>query len=362
MKAADQLLSQQGLRTPFLRVARDGNTLPASRFTTHGGVGAGMADQASDVRLTALFAEGSTIVLQGLHRTHGPIIGFAQALGAELGHPVQVNAYLTPPQSQGFSTHYDVHDVFILQIAGAKRWRIHAPVHPAPLRDQPWTDHRAEVAAAAAGEPLIDDVLRPGDALYLPRGYLHSATALGQMTAHLTVGVHVWTRRHLLERLLAACSDIEELRTTLPLGVDVTSAASLRDELAATASALASSLEVIDADRVAGLMAPEAFAASKAEPVGPMAQAAAAAQVSLGDKVRWRAALQASVTRDGDEFVIRSTDGVVRIPGYAARSVQQLQHGAVISVADLDADVSGSDASRLELARTLLRTCLTVLA
>ena len=100
-------------------------------------------------------------------------------LAADLGHPVQVNAYVTPPQSRGFDAHYDVHDVFVVQVDGEKRWRVHQPVHDSPLRDQPWTDHRAAVEAAAQAPPLVDTVLRPGDCLYLPRGYLHAATALG---------------------------------------------------------------------------------------------------------------------------------------------------------------------------------------
>ena len=46
------------------------------------------------------------------------------------------------------------------------------------------------------------EVLRPGDALYLPRGYLHSATALGDISAHLTVGVHPVTRWTAVESVL----------------------------------------------------------------------------------------------------------------------------------------------------------------
>ncbi len=362
LAAADRLLSQQGLRTPFLRVARDGSTLPSSRFTTGGGVGAGVPDQVSDVKLTSLFAGGSTIVLQALHRMHAPIISFAQTLGADLGHPVQVNAYLTPAQSQGFSAHYDVHDVFVLQIAGEKRWAIHRPVHPAPLRDQPWTDHRSEVSAAASGEPLIDEVLRPGDALYLPRGYLHAATALGEMTAHLTIGIHVWTRRHLLEKLLALSGDAEELRATLPLGVDVTSGSSLAAEIAATAKAFASIVDSFEPDQVARLMAVDARSSAKAEPVAPLAQAAAAATVSLGDKLRWRAALPVTVTADGDQLLIQTTDGPARVPGWAEPSLDLLRSGGVLPVADLAAGPSTTDSMRLELAATLLRTCLTVLA
>ena len=52
---------------------------------------------------------------------------------------------------------------------------MHEPVLVDPLPDQDWEKRRDEVAARAAEAPLIDTVLEPGDALYLPRGYLHSA-------------------------------------------------------------------------------------------------------------------------------------------------------------------------------------------
>ena len=74
----------------------------------------------------------------------------ARRLRTELGHPVQINAYITPPQNQGFAPHYDVHDVFVLQVAGRKQWTIHAPVVTDPLDNQPWDKRKAEVAARAA--------------------------------------------------------------------------------------------------------------------------------------------------------------------------------------------------------------------
>ena len=83
--------------------------------------------------MLAEFAAGATIVLQGLHRMWPPLVDFTRQLVEELGHPAQVNAYVTPPSSQGFSPHYDTHDVFVLQVSGEKRWVIHAPVHSDPL-------------------------------------------------------------------------------------------------------------------------------------------------------------------------------------------------------------------------------------
>src|SRR3954454_23409177 len=238
LAAVDELLSRRGLRTPFLRIARNGEVVPERRFTRSGGTGAGIADQVADDRVLALFDDGHTVVLQGLHRVWEPLIDFAAALTTDLGHPVQVNAYVTPPSSQGFSAHYDVHDVFVLQVAGEKRWRIHQPVVDAPSRDQPWTDHRAAVAARAEDPPAIDAVLRPGDALYLPRGYLHAAEALGGVTCHLTVGVHPVTRHDVLEALLDIASDDVALRSSLPLGTDVGDPAAVEADVVATVDAL----------------------------------------------------------------------------------------------------------------------------
>ena len=148
----------------------------------------------------------------------------AQDLAADLGHPVQVNAYVTPPQNRGFDDHYDVHDVFVVQVTGEKHWQVRPPVVESPLRDQPWTDRRDAVRLAAEGPPTIDAVLAPGDCLYVPRGWLHSATALGGTSIHLTMGVHVWTRRQLADDLLRAAGrglDADPaVRAALELGVD----------------------------------------------------------------------------------------------------------------------------------------------
>src|SRR6185503_13388978 len=179
LDGVDDLLSRRGLRTPFIRMAKAGQVLDSSSFTAPGGVGAEIGDQVRDDKVAALY------------RTWPPVIDFCTRLAAELGHPVQANSYVTPPSSRGFSAHYDVHDVFVLQLAGRKHWTIHAPVLDDPLRDQPWGQRSAAVAAAAEQEPVIDTVLEPGDALYLPRGWLHAATALGEVSAHLTVGSHV---------------------------------------------------------------------------------------------------------------------------------------------------------------------------
>ena len=347
--AVDELLSRRGLRTPFLRMAKNGTTLPESAYTTGGGVGAGIADQISDDRVLALFADGATIVLQALHRTWGPVVDFSQQLAADLGHPVQVNAYITPTQSQGFSDHYDVHDVFVLQIAGAKRWAVREPVIDAPLRDQPWAERRAEVEAAAQQPPHLQETFQPGDCLYLPRGYIHSAQALGGVSIHLTVGVHGWTRHHLAESLLdqarVRLRDDPSVRASLPLGSPAVTA----EDVALARELLVRAIHEVPDEAVASWLTGRARAAQRPEPVAPLAQLAAVDQVTAASTVRLRDHLMVEVLpAAGDEVIVRSRAGRFRMPSRHRPVLDTLIERGISRVGALAEDESRAvDAVRL---------------
>jgi lysine-specific demethylase/histidyl-hydroxylase NO66 len=330
--AIDELVSERGLRTPFLRVAKSGSTLPDRSFTAPAGVGAGIADQVSDDRLTRLFADGSTMVLQALHRTWPPILSLCQQLAAELGHPVQANAYTTPPQNQGFGDHYDVHDVFVLQLEGEKRWLIHEPVLPAPLRDQPWTDRRGAVERRAAEPAVIDAVLRPGDCLYLPRGFLHAAQALGGISTHLTIGVHVWTlyalAEKLLERSVRRLAGDAELRSSLSLGVEFVAGA-VDDDIEAARRALVAAIESVEASEITGALRTAARGSSRAAPIGPLAQFRAARELDEAHLIRIREHVAATVEpgSDGSARLRSRAEDVLLAPGEVAATQTWLVQG-----------------------------------
>ncbi|GGG49621.1 hypothetical protein GCM10011374_10140 [Kocuria dechangensis] len=332
-EAVDELISRRGLRTPFLRVAKDGSTFPDSSFTSPAGVGATISDQLDDTALWRRFADGATLVLQALHRTWAPVSDFSTRLSTELGHPVQANAYITPPQNRGFDDHYDVHDVFVLQIAGTKRWIIHEPVHPDPLRDQPWTDRSSAVAEAAKGKACLDTVLEPGDALYLPRGWLHAAQAQGEVSIHLTLGVHSWTRYALAEQLaqaaLALLGDDPEMRRTLPLGVDGPSGEidTVRERLAAA---------VAEADSTS-LFHRTRRAQGRPAPLGPLAQIAAVEGLGPGSGVRLRGALEARL----EDSRLTTRVGWLDFPETDLPSVTRLLDGAVYTADDLGVELVG---------------------
>ncbi|WP_134772626.1 cupin domain-containing protein [Ornithinimicrobium flavum] len=360
LDAVDELVSDRGLRTPFLRVARDGATLPDRAFTSGGGIGAAIADQVSDDKLLQLFADGATIVLQGLHRTWGPVREFSAALSADLGHPVQVNGYVTPPQNQGFSDHYDVHDVFVLQVHGEKRWSLREPVLPHPLRDQPWGDRQDEVARRAGEEAYLETTLRPGDCLYLPRGWIHAARALGGVSTHLTIGVHAWTRHHLAESLLrragTALSGHDAVRESLPLGVDLTDPAGAADDVELAREALLRVIRELPAEEVVRELRGRERAAQRPAPVPPLAQLAAADALGTDTTVRLRPHLMADLLPAPDgTVVVSSRAGRFSLPSAARPAVELLLREGSARVTDLTAAAGLDEQAGLELARTLLR-------
>ncbi|MBD5605601.1 MAG: cupin-like domain-containing protein [Candidatus Eremiobacteraeota bacterium] len=331
LDAIDELLSRRGLRTPFVRMTRSGDVIPAARYTRGGGAGAEISDQVADDKVLAEFSAGATLVLQGLHRMWPPIQDFASELSTQLGHPVQVNAYVTPPMNTGFSPHYDVHDVFVLQFAGRKHWKVHEPVWTAPLRDQPWNERKAAVAARSAETPLIDTVLETGDMLYLPRGYVHAASSLGDVSGHLTVGVHPVTRRLLVDQVFAALADDVDLRRSLPPGLDLSDETVLDGELASTIAALRAALDRIDRGAVARGVGRHLAATTRPAPLRPLEQLSLAATLTPETRVCLRPGLRLTSRTEGEHVLLGLPDKEVRLSISVADAVRAATSGSIVA-------------------------------
>lgn len=81
----------------------------------------------------------------------------------------------------GVGPHFDSYDVFLIQLAGQRRWRIGAQ-RDAVLRD----DVPLKIIANFKAEEEF--VLEPGDMLYLPPGWAHDGVALGGGCMTASVG------------------------------------------------------------------------------------------------------------------------------------------------------------------------------
>jgi len=193
----DDIVASTGMRAPAFRLVRDGATLPRAAVTRRARIGSRPVDDLVDVAAVHReFAAGATIVLQGLHRSWGPVTALCRSLETSLTHPVQANAYLTPPISQGLHVHADPHDVFAVQTYGVKRWVVHPE---------------------GAAHPL-DVELHPGDVLYLPAGTRHAAQTVQRPSLHLTIGVRTLRLRDVARRVVEVALSDPALDTPLPPG------------------------------------------------------------------------------------------------------------------------------------------------
>ncbi|KAJ8608870.1 hypothetical protein CTAYLR_005256 [Chrysophaeum taylorii] len=108
--------------------------------------------------------------------------------------PVGVNVYITRPgRAASAPPHTDRQDVLVVQVAGHKRWRVHVPprTDANPLADPFARGKGDDVLDATSLDVIVDDILRPGDVLYVPAGAPHqTATPPGSETSlHLTFGI-----------------------------------------------------------------------------------------------------------------------------------------------------------------------------
>lgn len=184
--------------------------------TTHNGTG-----EATLANSWEPFAnQGRSLRMLAPHAHMPQVYRLLSALEDAFGCFTGSNSYLTPAATQGFAPHYDDIEAFLLQTVGVKHWRVYRPL--APSRVLPRFSSK-NLSQEALGSPVLEADLRPGDLLYLPRGWVHQAVALPDSASlHLTVSTAMrYTWQDLvglaLQAAVAAGAEANpELRRTLP--------------------------------------------------------------------------------------------------------------------------------------------------
>jgi len=135
------------------------------------------------------YLQGNTLGMFILNRLYPTLGVLVDDLDADFGFPWRVNLYLTPRGAKGFLPHTDQHDFFILQTGGRKKWRIYGNPIPLNTRNQEQGKVTGKpLLEKNLGKPLLEVVLEQGDALYVPRGYIHVAETFPDTgSLHLTV-------------------------------------------------------------------------------------------------------------------------------------------------------------------------------
>ncbi|SDB73507.1 cupin domain-containing protein [Belnapia rosea] len=159
---------------------------------------------------------GASIVMNDVDSLTPGLAAVSAALeGAGLGK-AQGNVYISWQSHKAFPAHFDTHDVWAVQVEGEKTWnlwegRAEWPIAHPVFRNMPQAQHEQQ-----KGKLRERVLLRPGDLLYLPRGWYHDALAEAPASVHIAYGVHAPLGMDLLNILVERALYDVEFRKPLP--------------------------------------------------------------------------------------------------------------------------------------------------
>lgn len=167
-------------------------------------------------KVKALLGLGASLVANRVQKICPEVAAISQALEREFAAHCVANVYCSFRQVQAFSTHFDLHDVFVLQVEGEKQWHVYETRADNPVNPVPPGDEAEKWLIASRGKILLEPTLKPGDMLYLPRGQYHDAITGEAASLHVTFGLEPATGLSLFKLLETAAARDSEFRAYLP--------------------------------------------------------------------------------------------------------------------------------------------------
>ncbi|HKW89325.1 MAG TPA: cupin domain-containing protein [Candidatus Acidoferrales bacterium] len=305
-------------------------------------------DKLDVAKIYQLFQEGSTITLAFLDAVVPTLTNFCRNLENEFSCPFQTNIYMTPPGAQGAKSHYDTHDVFVLQVAGTKKWNIYGTPVELPL---PGQDYDAEIHAR--GDVTMEFTLEEGDVAYVPRGVMHDAHSTETVSLHITTGMlrYTWTDL-MLEALAGVALKDGAFRKALPPGFargdfDKAKAREMMRELFERAA------ESAEFDAALGNFVEEFTSACPPLLQGQMAQMAGLARLTPQSVAGARKGSVARLRDAGEALKVECYGRQITFPAPAREAVRYALGHARFVVGELPGELD--DASKVTLVRRLIR-------
>jgi hypothetical protein len=286
--------------------------------------------------------EGYTIVINALEKRWEPVALLTSALHEQLHHPVDTNLYYSPPQTNTSAPHFDVMDVFILQVEGSKVWDVHEPVIQLPMPGE-----KTGVLPDGVPPLVLSEELREGDVLYLPRGYVHNPRTTTSASLHLTVGVNVVTWINLFSAAVSAAGSDIRFRGALPASF-LDGSGSMREKFRGLLDALPGSLDMDGAlNRLA-----EKLLVETPPPPGDE-YPAAESELNAGTVLARRGGVICRALEGTGYAAIQYSGGKIVGPEKIGAALSYIAQNHTFSIRDLPDDLNEQE--KLVLVRRLIR-------
>lgn len=132
------------------------------------------------------YQRGNTLLVKNAELSHSKFKALADDFSRSFFTPVDIQLYCTPENHNAFGWHYDVEEVFIVQVKGSKAYTIRQnTIHPNPLvssipKDLGYESEKSDLE--------INVQLKEGDWLYIPSGWWHIAKTQEE-SMHISIGL-----------------------------------------------------------------------------------------------------------------------------------------------------------------------------
>ena len=203
----ERILEQHHLGPPKLELFQNGKSLPPERYLTK----RRSTQMINSAGLISALSGGASLVLQSVDDLTPGARVFTESLEQSLQLYCRTHLFAAWRKQNAFNLHYDRWSVFVVQIAGRKRWKVYRPTLPYPLKDD-----LTLPAPKPTEAPVWEGVLEDGDMLYMPRGWWHEAVPEDGLSLHISFSLDPSNGVDLLHWLADQLGCHEEMRMDLP--------------------------------------------------------------------------------------------------------------------------------------------------
>ena len=211
------LLNQSSIWTAqTLKLVRDTVAIAPDQYCRHVQTQSGPVLRPDPAKVAVFLATGASLIAGDTQELTPRLADASSMLGRAFAAAVGVNLYCSFKGVRAFGTHYDLHDVFALQVEGEKVWRLYENRADAPVDFPPDTPETRRWLEQSRGRLITEVRMRPGDVLYLPRGWYHDALAQDGASLHVTFSVSPLYGRILFSLLEQAAMQDPAFRAYMP--------------------------------------------------------------------------------------------------------------------------------------------------
>lgn len=226
----NKYFNQNNLRFPEITLFSKGDRITGELYKQSNSAAHNLIDKE---KLWKYYEEGATIKIENANLAFSSIENFCKNAGNKLCANVKASIFITPPNSKASVPHYDMHDVFILQMHGEKIWKLFGKAYEKPIDGQ--LIRKSDLAIYDTIKPNKQFSLHPSDLIYIPRGFVHDAYTGPNSSVHITISVHPKVKFTMLKEIIDNGIKHSKLREYVYDNMDRTS---LKKELLDTVSQL----------------------------------------------------------------------------------------------------------------------------